>query len=286
MKINDIILEQELKESFWDKLKNYAKSFGQQIDSGMSIDQIERRAEQDRNVKLLVNAFLTQWDNMRYSLQQAYGKEKVTPSMYEEILEKLAYNQIGASVTSTKVVSAIQTLLRNGDNLDNKVSQNAAYTIITSGIASNISPSLGVKVDLLNRKLSKVGYGGGIPNGVSKIEGLILPVIVMAYQYEKGGTKGQRLIKANNQWHGMGVLKNRSAGEQDFIDDRTFILNNKTLLKNQQHGNLDIMAMQKLALHDPMQARKTAVILTNPTTMEFSELGSEEIEAWRQQTRS
>jgi len=35
-----------------------------------------------------------------------------------------------------------------------------------------------------------------------------------------------------------------------------------------------------------MQARKTAVILTNPTTMEFSELGSEEIEAWRQQTRS
>jgi len=184
MKINDIILEQELKESFWDKLKNYAKSFGQQIDSGMSIDQIERRAEQDRNVKLLVNAFLTQWDNMRYSLQQAYGQGKVSASMYEEILEKLVYNQINASVTSAKVRSAIETLLRNGDNLNNKLSQDAAYTIITSGIASNISPSLGVKVDVLNRKLSKVGYGGTIPNGVPRVEGLIVPVIVMAYHYE------------------------------------------------------------------------------------------------------
>ena len=283
MKINDVILEQQIEESFWDKFKSYTKSFGQQINSGMTADQIERRAEQDQNVKLLVNAFLVQWDNMRYSLQQAYGKEKVTPSMYKEILEKLAYNQIGASIASTNVVSAIQTLLRNGDNLDNNISQDAAYTIITSGIASNISPSLGVKVDVLNRKLSDVGYGGGIPNGVSKIEGLILPVIVMAYRYESGN--GQRLIKANNQWHGMGILKKQS-GEQDFIDDRTFILNNKTMIKNQQHGNLDIMAMQKLALHDPMQARKTAVILTDPTTMEFSELGSEEIEAWRQQTRS
>ena len=285
MKINDIILEQELKESFWDKLKNYAKSFGQQIDSGMSIDQIERRAEQDRNVKLLVNAFLTQWDNMRYSLQQAYGQGKVSASMYEEILEKLVYNQINASVTSAKVRSAIETLLRNGDNLNNKLSQDAAYTIITSGIASNISPSLGVKVDVLNRKLSKVGYGGTIPNGVPRVEGLIVPVIVMAYHYELSNNNGQRLIKANGQWHGMGKLK-KSSQDQDFIDDRNFVLDNRTLLRNQNQGNLDIMAMQKLALNDPMQARKTAVMLKDPSKMEFSELSSEEIELWQQQTRN
>jgi len=283
MKINDIVLEQKLKESFWDKLKNYAKSFGQQIDAGMSIDQIERRAEQDRNVKLLVNAFLTQWDNMRYSLQQAYGQDKVSESMYEEILEKLVYNQINASVTSVKVRSAIETLLKNGDRLDNKLSQDAAYTIITSGIASNISPSLGVKVDVLNRKLSKVGYGGTIPNGVTRVEGLIIPVIVMAYHYELNN--GQRLIKANGQWHGMGKLKKRPE-DQDFIDDRNFILDNRTMLRNQNQGNLDIMAMQKLALNDPMQARRTAVMLKDPSKMEFSELSSEEIEIWQQQTRS
>jgi hypothetical protein len=285
MKINDIILEQKLKESFWDKLKNYAKSFGQQIDSGMSIDQIERRAEQDRNVKLLVNAFLTQWDNMRYSLQQAYGQDKVSDSMYEEILEKLVYNQINASVTSSKVRSAIETLLRNGDNINNKLSQDAAYTIITSGIASNISPSLGVKVDVLNRKLSKVGYGGTIPNGVPRVEGLIIPVIVMAYHYELNNNNGQRLIKANGQWHGMGKLK-KSPQDQDFIDDRNFVLDNRTMLKNQNQGNLDIMAMQKLALNDPMQARRTAVMLKDPSKMEFSELSSEEIEIWQQQTRN
>jgi len=83
----------------------------------------------------------------------------------------------------------------------------------------------------------------------------------------------------------MGKLK-KSSQDQDFIDDRNFVLDNRTLLRNQNQGNLDIMAMQKLALNDPMQARKTAVMLKDPSKMEFSELSSEEIELWQQQTRN
>jgi len=286
MKINDIILEQKLKESFWDKLKNYAKSFSQQIDSGMTIDQIERRAEQDRNVKLLVNAFLTQWDNMRYSLQQAYGQDKVTASMYEEVLEKLVYNQINASVNSKEVERAVQILLSNGDNLNNNSSQDAAYKIITSGIASQISPTLGPKVDVLNRKLSKVGYGAAIPNSVPRIEGLIIPVIVVAYQYNSGNNNGQRLVRANNRWYGMGLLKEPGdTGFVDFRDNRNFTLSEKTRIKTQDVGNLDILASQKLALNNPDEARRTALILTNPATGEYSELGSTELETWKEQNR-
>jgi hypothetical protein len=282
MKINDIVLEQKLEESFWDKFKNYANKLGQSLATGQSLEQIERRAGQDRTVQLLIDAFLTQWDNMRYSLQQAYQKKGVRPDMYEEILDKLVYNQIKASIKSNDVKDAVRTLLANGDNLNSNSSRDAAYDIIISGIASQISPALGPKVDVLNRKLGKVEFGGPIPPGIPKEKGLIVPVIIVW-----DDASNQRLVKMGGQWFAMGAMKdNDDAAIVDYKDKRISVLNNTTLIKNQTVGNIDLLMNKKLFANDPSIGRKTALILDDPTLQIYIELDPSEIAAWQEQNRS
>jgi len=312
MKINDVILTEADFQSLYNKPSLGQKilkfmNFGLDPNGQSSNTFSSSRAAQDNEIRLLVDAFLAQWDRMRYSQQQAHGANEVSESYYRELLEKLVYNQLNASYTK-KVENAVNDILELGDNLNNQKAQNAAFVIITSGISSQMSPTLGPKVDVLNRKLANTPYGGKFGNQVPRVKGLIVPVIILNY-----GSTRQRLVKFNNIWYNMNATeqngvalvearpKSRRARSRrpsatpqqpvTFIfpeiaqSSNQFIFDERLIIKDPSViHSLGVISDDQLAAGNTQVARRTAIQLLNDGGNQYRELTVDEIASWKETT--
>jgi len=312
MKISDILVENktQLNEIFldWGDMMTYARTLKQELGKGLSWDQIKNRAMQARSNRLAVKSFINQWLNQRYQLQSAYADKGVDESYYRAVLQKLVYKELGASPTKT-VEDAVDILLKNGDDLNNNESQNAALAIILSAIGSKMATKAD-KVDVQSMKLASVSYGSKLPNWVKVTAGLKVPVIILMYTIKNnnGDNQPHKFVKFNGRWYDMDktvvvgttteARKTRNQKvrhrqkQQKPVLRRVFtpdnpahvLLNDDTLVKDFDIiAVLNINSAQLLNQGIWENARQTAIVSTNPPSS-WAELTPEEVTQWKVET--
>jgi len=213
MKINDIILEQQINEQFygWGDIATAARSFLQNVgQAGMTPSELKRRITQDRGVSLAADGLLDWWKGVVYSLKQAYGGKNPMRDRghLEEILDKKVYNSpleggIGASRANDRVKAAFKHILDSGERLGSGSVKQAFVTIVANAIAVNISPEIGAstrptKQDQQQSTLADHEYGGSVDPNTLKPGDVVK---VKKFRTVDTNNVPVLMIKYRNQWY-------------------------------------------------------------------------------------
>jgi len=212
MKINDIVLEQQINE-FID-----LKDFGTFIKSVMTNvnnpqfnwQDVKEKAMQDRAVQLAARAFLNKWKKIRWNVYREYG-EKTRESNLRDFLRRLSVNEIGANPSRDSVIRAMQELLNLEDQLNNNAAISAATSIITSGVAQamrdkDVEPDTEDQSTTASKQVNQMQYGSRIPDAFRNqkenqwINNLIPVVISWGDNEGKPGNE-LRYVKYDGEWY-------------------------------------------------------------------------------------
>lgn len=255
MKINDVILEQQLNEIVdWKDLKAFVSSVSKNLGQGMSWQDLKQRAMQDRSVQMAARALIEQWKRIVYSMQQAY-KDKSSPDVLWDHLTNLIFFNIGASRNDKSVAAAVKILFDNRDNLNNSESLNAATAVIANAVATKIGAEL-VPAETEKEYLEdQIKWGEPVPDQEDAAKkGAEIPVIQMLKQQKDNAGKiigVQRYIKINGNW----VLD--SATDEGSNPETTAILQAKNRIPSGSGAAsmLNSLSAQAIARKDTASAK-------------------------------
>jgi len=219
MKIHDIILKEEFLN--WRDLGAWAKSMMSNVGKpGWSWQDVKDAALRDRAVQVAVDAFIKKWKATRYNYFSNYGKSyeklpadkrKSFDDALQSLLERIVWQEIGASHRAIEVLDGIKTIFNAGDRLNSNAVNNAATSIIVSGVANamrlTIAPDSEEDLEKLNKKQQQVpqemDYGKATKTAsvlTAPDPTKFIPVIVVNWQPTDGSPPG-RFVKLNNVWY-------------------------------------------------------------------------------------